>query len=666
MSSYVPLLAVGGPLAGALVIAIWARSRSAQRAVALGTSVLALAAVTWIYLRLRAGEISEWRVPGPLGTPVGLALRWDGLGAVLGVVAAYLWLAATIYSWTYMRHGEGERRYWVTWLVVLAGTLGVAGAADYVTLLLCFELMSLVSYLLVVHNRSPEAVSAGETYLYMSVFAGIALLTGIATMQHYLGTTVIAPSAELLAALPPAARWSIVGLMGTGFALKAGALPLHVWLPRAHPVAPSPASALLSGVMIKVGAFGLMRIALVMLAPVIGPGAAARWDLAQAAGLFLIWLAVPTMLAGVTMALLQQNAKRMLAYHSISQMGYILLGVGVAAYLGPEGAVGFGGAIMHLVNHALFKGCLFLAVGAVVLYTGEVNMYRLGGLWRRMPFTAVACLVAAAGISGVPGLNGYASKTLLHHAVVEAAHAGPAALLWAERLFVLTGVGTAASFVKLFSLIFLGRTPEHRRVRGEDRRDETTAPPLETTPIHEELPLKVGMALLAVCIVAIGLLPNAAMGAIVGPAGRGLGFDSHALEHTLVTNVFTPGDLLSVVTTILFGALVFWVGLRKGWFHLHGPRWLSIEWLAIAAGRAVGRAWLCGAEAWEATAARLDRRVKLGLRRAARALPLLDYIPGRTEAQREFNLLNLDFDFYLVLGVIAVVLLLMGWWQLRG
>jgi formate hydrogenlyase subunit 3/multisubunit Na+/H+ antiporter MnhD subunit len=422
----------------------------------------------------------------------------------------------------------------------------------------------------------------------------------------------------------------------------------------------------------------------------------AGWAVARQGGTVLIWVAVVTMLGGVMMALLQQNAKRMLAYHSISQMGYILLGIGVAGYLGEAGAVGFAGAWLHLVNHALFKGCLFLAVGAVLLRTGEVNMYRLGGMWREMPFTAVACLIAAAGISGVPGLNGYASKTLLHHAVVEAAGmagagvgvgaaagamagamalgAGAAvglsavgagagnAMLWVERLFVLTGVGTAASFVKLYSLIFLGRprgvADRPREVSPALRRPEPTGP--------EEMPLKLGMAMLSLAIVAIGLMPGRALVGLVGPAASGFGFGRAALEHALRTQVFAPGDLLSVTTTILMGAALFWGGYRTGLFHVHGPEWLSIEWLAVRGATAIGRAWVQLSDAWARAVIRVERRLKLGLRRAGRALPMLDYLPGRTETQREFSLLNLDFDFYLVLAVIALVLMLLGLWQMAA
>ncbi len=673
-TSWLPALAVLIPLAAAVLS--WAsggldRNGRIQWRWSLAGAAGALVLALMVWRQVAQGLVLTWHLPAPIGTPQGAAFRVDGLGATFGLVVAFVWFAAAVYSLTYMEHGEDQPRYYVFLMVVLAGMMGVAYAGNFLTLLPFFELMSLTSYALVAHNQSPEAMAAGNTYLYMGAAGGLALLAGTAAMHHFAGTTAIAPLAEAMGGIPAGARWTIIGLICAGFGVKAGAVPLHVWLPKAHPVAPSPASALLSGVMIKAGAYGIIRTVVMVLSPgpsagheaiehaaagqaaaghaIAGQAAEGAWRLAQSGGMVLIWIGVVTMLTGVVLALLQENAKRMLAYHSISQMGYILLGTGAAAYLGAEGAIGFGGAVLHLVNHALFKACLFLAVGVVLIKTDEVNMYHLGGLARYMPFTAAACLFAAAGISGVPGLNGFVSKTLLHHAITEAAHVQHGSLLWAERLFVLTGVGTAASFVKLFTLIFLGKAPERLRRK-----------------VREEWPLKAGMALLVVAIVAIGLLPNLAIAGLVVPGAAGFGFDPHAIEHVAHINVFMPADVLSLAVTLLFGALLFFVGLRLGLFHLHGPAWMSVEYLVVGGATVVGHAWLRLVDAWSGGFQKAVSLAVRQIRRAQETLPVFDYLPGRTAASREFNLLNLDFVFYVVLVMITGALLLLRWWHVTG
>jgi len=169
--------------------------------------------------------------------------------------------------------------------------------------------------------------------------------------------------------------------------------------------------------------------------------------------------------------------KKMLAYHSVSQMGYIIMGIGVAAYLGPKGAMGFSGAIYHMVNHALFKALLFMVAGIIYLRTHELDMYQLGGMWRKFPFTALVCLIAVLGITGMPLFNGYASKSILHHAIVEAYEYGHPSFRYAEMMFTLTSAGTVTSFIKLFGFVFVipkfchGPVyyPSNRRIRIQQR-----------------------------------------------------------------------------------------------------------------------------------------------------------------------------------------------------
>ncbi len=214
---------------------------------------------------------------------------------------------------------------------------------------------------------------------------------------------------------------------------------------------------------------------------------------------------------------------------------------------------------------------------------------------------------------------------------------------------MLTGVGTAASFVKLFTLIVLGRAPERLQ-----------------HPVREEWPLKAGMALLVAAIVAIGLLPNLAIARLVSAGAAGFGFDPHGIEHVAAINVFTATDVISLCVTLVLGAGVFVGGMRTGLFHLHGPAWMSVEFLVARVARALGRVWLWFVDTWSLGFQKALGIAKAQIRRAERALPALDYLPGGTETTQEFSLLNLDFVFYLVLVAISAALLLVRLWPLTG
>jgi hydrogenase-4 component B len=366
------------------------------------------------------------------------------------MLTAFLWFVVSIYAPEYMKHEGRTGSFKLCTLLTLSAVLGVFLAGDLFTMLLFFEMMTITSFFWVVHRWNKEAVRAGYFYLFFSIIGGLFLALGIVLMG---AATDVLPSVGAGFVTPLDSRmfaWS-VALFVAGFGIKAGMVPLHLWLPHAHSVSPTPSSALLSGLLIKVGAYGLIRV-----------GEFAGWGMRLGSeitrlGPILAVLGTCTMLVGVTAALLQSDAKRLLAYHSVSQMGYIILGLGIGLYLGQDGGLGLLGAIYHIVNHALFKAALFLGVGVIYIHTKETNLYNLGGLWRRFPVTAVLMFLAVLGITGAPGLNGYASKTLLHHAVSLAAETGTPWVIWVEGLFLLVGVGTAASFSKLYYLIFLGK-----------------------------------------------------------------------------------------------------------------------------------------------------------------------------------------------------------------
>jgi formate hydrogenlyase subunit 3/multisubunit Na+/H+ antiporter MnhD subunit len=494
----------------------------------------------------------------------------DPFSALFALFSTFVWFCATLYSLAYMQTQQARDRYQAVGLVVLAAMLGVVLAGDLVTLFLFFETLGLVAFLLVVHTGTREARRAAIQYFWMTLLGGIALLSGI-MMVYAMGGGPLVPAPPL----GEGHRGTAAALLVLGFGVKAGMVPVHFWLPNAHPVAPSPASALLSGVMIKAGAYGIFRTVAALFRPEAGASfTAVSWEFSAQLGLAVIWIGIVTMAVGVVLALGQSNTKRMLAYHSISQMGFILAGIGAGGYLAGEGAMGTAGGLMHAVNHALFKASLFLGVGAVAFRAGSLDMYALGGLWRRMPVTFALMLIAAAGISGVPLFNGFVSKCLIHHAL-EAAYldGGASGLRVAERIYVLVCAGTAASFIKLIGLVFLG--PSKLAEPGSVRE----APPA----------MLAAMALLSVPVIVLGLRPQLLLEGLVVPGLLGSGLSAEGIGYFLDHYFLSAGDVAMSLVILAMGAVIFGVGMRFGLFHLHLPAWLGTAYWFRRAGSAVAR-----------------------------------------------------------------------------
>ncbi|HHT41793.1 MAG TPA: NADH dehydrogenase [Firmicutes bacterium] len=511
---------------------------------------ISVAALTFIgsvvnMTMVRSGGVYTWGI--------GSLLRLDSLSALFSLFCAFVWLAAGIYMHSYMAHEKKITPFYTYYLVTLGATQGIFLAGNFIVLLVFFELMSLTSGSWVTYYENQEAEQAGSLYHHLGVAAGIFMGAAI-ILLYFSGVTLRVGSPAVNVEHGTVFTWAILLLM-TAFGIKAGMFPLHIWLPKAHPVAPTPASALLSGILIKTGAYGLVRT-----------GQLVNWgqtDLIPWAGTLLVIIGIITMLLGVCLALLQSNAKRLLAYHSVSQMGYIILGIGAALFLKEQGTFGVAGAVFHSLNHALFKSALFFGAGIVILGTGEADLYKLGGLWKAFPLTFVMMFIAALGITGTPGLNGYISKTLLHHGILEAAATGSSVMVWAERLFVLVGVGTTASFVKLIGLTFFGK---------------------QKTAVHfsrrENKALAVAMLMLSLAMLVIGTKPEWALGLLVGPATQSCGaVDLGVLAHV---DFFEWPAVRGMIFTLLAGFILFAVGMKTHLFHLQLPAWLSIEGAARA------------------------------------------------------------------------------------
>ncbi len=436
---------------------------------------------------------------GPPGMHVGL--RVTPLSALFLVLISAVGILASVYGSAYVAHLPGPKRRSVQTfapLFLLSMTL-VALAADLVAFLMAWELMSLTSYALVMTDRErPEVVRAGYIYLLMTHVGATCLLAAFLLLTNATGSMAFSVWAHAAPTLPPGLRSVVFLLVLAGFGSKAALVPLHVWLPRAHPVAPSHISGLMSGVMLKVAIYGLVLIGFGVLGP--GP----LWW-----GLLVAGLGGLSSVLGVLYALMEHDLKRLLAFHSVENVGIIAMGLGVAliaqhARLPLVAAVALVAALYHTINHALFKTALFLNAGAVQFAGAGRNLDAMGGLLPRMPWTAVSLLAAAASISGLPPFNGFISEWLTYQSLVRLAGQGPRLLALCAFAGVLalalTGGLAAACFVKAGGVSLLGRPRSEAAARARE------------VPAAMHVP---GLILAAACL-ALGLLPAW----VVGPLSR--------------------------------------------------------------------------------------------------------------------------------------------------
>jgi proton-translocating NADH-quinone oxidoreductase chain N len=346
---------------------------------------------------------------------VGLVpLDWDGLAALLSLAGTGLGMAVSLYSTTYLPEEPSVERFYPLLCLMTAGIVGVGLAVDLFSLFVFFELMAIASYALVAYpTKDWEPVEAGMKYVIMSGSGSLVALMGISLLFFFTGTMDLTALRAAAIAIPPVAAIPIIALLTAGFGLKAAIVPLHTWLPDAHSAAPSGISAMLSGIVIQTGLVTLVK----------SVGVIAGAQAAFSVGFLLSLLAVLTMTLGNLLALHQSDLKRMLAYSSVAQVGYILLGFGLWLDYGVRS--GAEGALFHILNHAVLKGGAFLAAGVFLWQTGTRDMDRLAGIGRATPLVGAAFAVSVLGLAGVPPMSGFLSKLLIAKAGLDAGGAWP-------------------------------------------------------------------------------------------------------------------------------------------------------------------------------------------------------------------------------------------------
>ncbi|MGE4488166.1 MAG: complex I subunit 5 family protein [Kiritimatiellales bacterium] len=477
-------------------------------------------------------------VPGLCG--LGFQFTSGSLRSMLAIITAFMWTMTALASKEYFSHSEKNGRFYLFYLMTLGSLIGVFLAADLYTLFIFFEIMSFTSYVWVAQCETPQALQAAKTYLAVAVFGGMSLLVGLLLLDHLLGTLRIDQLAQAAEALVADEKTELLAagiFCLIGFGAKAGVFPLHIWLPKAHPVAPAPASALLSGILTKSGVFGILIICSNLYTHY------RNWNLA------LLLLSLITMFLGAVLALFSVDLKRTLACSSMSQIGFILLGIAMQGFLAEENTLASWGTILHILNHSMIKLVLFIAAGVIYRGAHSLDLSQLHGWGKNKPWLKLGFFIGAASICGLPLTSGYASKTLLHESIVEYIHLlaeeGISSGLFhaAEWVFLATGGLTIAYMAKLFISIFV----ESGTIGHEDHKEPSMAP---TTAISLLCP--------ALFLTVLGLTPSLTMENIASWAGEFL--HTHHLEEPF--HFYTLVNLEGAAISIVVGATVYLLLVR--------------------------------------------------------------------------------------------------------
>lgn len=429
--------------------------------------------------------------------------RIDSLSAFFITVISLIGVVSSIYAYGYVRHYEGKYNLGTLgffYNIFIASMLLVVSSGNFVFFLVAWELMSLSSYFLVIYeHKTPSVVAAGTLYFIMT-HAGTACLTlAVILLYTFTGSFDFSVIRQTAGDIPHIARTIIFLLTLIGLGTKSGIIPLHIWLPSAHPAAPSHVSALMSGVMIKTGIYMMIRLYMDIL-----PASPVFW------GIFVLGIGAVSSVLGVLYALTEHDIKKLLAYHSIENIGIILLGLGSAMTfrslnMSDLATLALTASLFHTLNHATFKALLFLGAGAVISKTHTRNIEEYGGLIKRMPYTAFFFLIGSLAISALPPLNGFASEWMTFQSLFAGIRTIHTWVLWAfvagTGALAVTGGLAAACFVKAFGATFLARP---RSAHAEHASEVS-------------LPMRIAMGILTALTLIIGLYASTITSAITAP-----------------------------------------------------------------------------------------------------------------------------------------------------
>lgn len=479
---------------------------------------------------------------------MGVSFQTDGFRLLYGAITTFMWTATMLFSVEYMAHYANKGRYYFFTVATYLATMGVFFAGDLFTVFIFFEIMSFTSYVWVAQDERKESLKAAATYLAVAVIGGMVMLMGLFLLYHMAGTLSFVELKGVGERFAGSSGLYVAGAcMLFGFGAKAGAFPLHIWLPKAHPVAPAPASALLSGVLTKTGVFGILILtSRIFFGDVF-------W------GTLILVLGVITMAGGAVLALFSVDLKRTLACSSMSQIGFILVGVGMQGLLAEENLLAVWGSVLHMANHSLIKLVLFMAAGVVFMNLHQLDLNEIRGFGRKKPLLKFIFLMGALGIAGVPLWNGYVSKTLLHEAIVEYYHllaAGEVtkvilsagAIKAVEWIFLISGGLTVAYMLKLFIAVF-----------AEENEDAKKQADFDNQKSYMNGASSLVLTVSAVLLPVMGIFPGKVMQSMAVLAQEFMGNTSPA--HTIA--YFSLVNLKGAAISLGVGVLVYFFIVRK-------------------------------------------------------------------------------------------------------
>lgn len=517
-----------------------------------------------------------------------LSFVTDNFRLMYAGIATFMWLVSLILSFEYMKHYERKGRFYFFTVVTYAATLGVFLAGDLYTMFIFFEAMSLASYVWVAFDEKEESLRSAGTYLAVSVIGGLVMLMGLFILYDVARGVFRVPGPALditqIPNLYDTARmlgdgtdrkiWAAGICMLIGFGAKAGAFPLHIWLPKAHSVAPAPASALLSGMLTKTGILGILMLSAYVFEPVFPYDA--PW-----ASLILL-TGVITMALGAILAVFGVNIKKILACSSVSQIGFILTGIG-AAYLGTD-HIALSGSLLHMVGHSLFKLILFSVAGVIFMNTHRLDLNDIRGFGRNKPLLNAIFLSGALGIAGIPGLNGYVSKTLIHEGIVALQRylryldgAGIHTFITydmanvIEWVFLISGGCTLAYMLKIYICVFI-----------EKNTDTETQADFDAHRPYMNTATAAALCLSALISPVLGFTPYRSMNGIVTMCAGPLNI--RTTSEYILENYFTAECLKDGLISIAIG-IVIYIGIirtcmmsdDKSRYADLWPEWLDLE-----------------------------------------------------------------------------------------
>lgn len=480
----------------------------------------------------------------PVSSLFEFSLGGDALSGFFVVVISILSFAVAIFSIGYTRDSWNKSLMGLLFNLFILSMYAVVLSSNIITFLVSWETMSIVSYFLVTFERDEKSAKAGLVYAVMT-HIGTAFIIGLFFLLYiHTGQMGFGEIKTASAHIPERAKTLIFLFSIIGFGTKAGIIPLHTWLPRAHPAAPSNISSLMSGVMIKTGIYGFLRVMMDMI------GQGPEWW-----GIVVIVIGAVSSILGVLYALMEHDIKRLLAYHSVENIGIILLGIGAAMMFRSSGlyslsALALVAGLYHTLNHALFKGLLFLGAGSVMHATHTKNMEDMGGLLKAMPYTGLFFLIGSISICALPPFNGFVSEWLTYQSLLLGFKAPSVTAKIISPLggaaLALTGALAAACFVKAFGISFLGAA------RSEHARS-----------VKESSPSMIaGMAILAVLCLIFGVFPgvviNVSGTAVFGLTGSHFAPSGYGLLNIDATMAsLSPGAVLLSMGLIFFAVIVF-------------------------------------------------------------------------------------------------------------